>query len=175
MRYILEADYRAVAKEIERYLKWKKISYDVKEYSKPRMIKYKLGFMKSIVIAQVKNNTYVKIPSVEFYDVIAQFKAKTVVGKVLDKEGLELELTIVEAQEDAARKTLLLVVALTAFATPAMILKHLPPYSLGLMLFSLLPVKVEVPDLGIEVNAYPILYPLYVFRRKKMKKMLKRY
>ncbi len=171
MRYILEADYKKVAKEIERYLKWKKIPYEVKEYSRPRMVKFKLGFMKSIVIAQVRNSTFVKIPSAEFYDVIAEFKAKAVVGKILDREGTELELAILSAQEDAAKKTLILIVALTAFATPAMIIKKLPPYSLFLLLFSLVPVKVEERNYGLELKAYPILYPYYAFRRRKLEKM----
>ncbi len=171
MRYILDADYRSVAKEVERYLKWKKIPYEVKEYSKPRMIKFKLGFMKSVVIAQVRNNTFVKIPSAEFYDVIAQFKAKAVVGKILDDEGIELELAILEAQEDAAKKTLLLIVALTAFATPAMIIKKLPPYSLLLLLFSLIPVRVEEKKYDLELKAYPVLYPYYALKRKRLEKM----
>jgi len=171
VRYVLEADYRKVAKEVERYLRWKKIPYEVKEYSKPRMIKFKLGFMKSVVVAQVRNSTFVKIPSAEFYDVIAQFKAKAIVGKILDREGVELELAILEAQEDAAKKTLILIVALTAFATPAMIVKKLPPYSLILLLFSLIPVKVEESNYGLELKAYPVLYPYYAFRRRKMEKM----
>jgi len=170
VKYILETDYKKVAKEIEKYLKWKKIDYKIKNYSRPKMIKFKLGFMKSIVIAQIGRNTYVKIPSPEFCDVLAQFKTKAVFGKIMDKEGVEIEKELLNAQIDAAKKTLILIVVLTVGVTPAMILKNLPPYNLILLLFSFLPVKVKVPEFNMEINAFPILYPYYLIRKKKLNK-----
>jgi len=168
VRFLLEADYEKVAEEVEKYLELKKRKYNVKEYSRPRMVKFKLGFMKSVTIAQAGRSTFVKAPA-EFYDVLVQFKTKEVFGKIPDAAGLEIEKAILSAQEDAAKKTLILVVALTAFATPAMILKKLPPYSLGLLLFSLLPVKVKVSEFELEVSAFPVLYPYYALKKRRMK------
>ncbi len=171
VRYVLEADYEKVVKEIENYLKSKNIRYSVKKYSKPKMVKFKLGFMKSVLVMKTKNSVYVKVPSSEFCDVLAKFKAKAVVGKILDLEGMEIEIEILKAQKEAAKKTLILIIALTVLSTPAMVIKKMPPYNLLLLLFSLLPVRVEV--LNIDVSAYPALYPYYAYREKKLKKLKK--
>ncbi len=169
VRFLLEADYEKVAEEVEKYLKLKERNYSVKRYARPRMVKFKLGFMKSVTIAQAGKSTFVKAPA-EFYDVLVQFKTKEVFGRIPDAAGLEVEKTILAAQEDAAKKTLILVVALSAFATPAMILKNLPPYSLGLLLFTLLPVKVKVSGFDLEVSVFPVLYPYYALKKRKLEK-----
>jgi hypothetical protein len=170
VRFLLDADYAEVAKEIEKYLKWKKIHYTTKKYSKPKMIKFKLGIIKSITVAQIGKSTFVKAPA-ELYDVLAQFKTKAIFGKLLDREGAEFELLIFEAKEEAAKKTLALILALTLFATVVVMMKNLLPYSMLLIMFSFLPVRVKVKDIELDVSAYPILYPYYALQKKRMKRI----
>ncbi|AEA48111.1 hypothetical protein [Archaeoglobus veneficus] len=172
MRYLLDADYEKVVRAVEQYLRWKKVPHTVKTYEKPRMTKFRLGFAKSIVVASFRDKTYVKVPSGELVDVIAEFTTAATLGKHRDDVDFEIEHEIFRQKIEGAKKALLLICGLTLMATPVFISRGQLAYPFVLLAFTLVPIKQSFE--GMEFYTFPFLYPYYVWRERRLKKRLQK-
>ena len=169
MRYILDAEYEKVVKAIEGFLRWKKLTYRVETYKRPKMTKFRLGFAKSIVVTSFRSKVYVKAPD-ELVDVIAEFTATASFGKVKDSVEFEIELEQLEHVMNGAKKFLLVICGLILMATPVFAQRGQLLYSLILLTFTFIPLKQNVE--GLECYIFPALYPYYILRARKLKKKL---
>ncbi|RLI84671.1 MAG: hypothetical protein DRO98_08370 [Archaeoglobales archaeon] len=172
MRYLLSADYERVVSAIERFLQWKKIPHKVKRYEKPRMTKIKLGFTKSIVVASFRGKTFVKLPSNELVDVIAEFTTTASFGRPKDEVDLEIESELAKFKAEGAKKTLALICGLTLVATPVFVSRGQLAYPLILLAFAFVPIKQNFE--GMEFYTFPVFYPYYVLKARRLKRRLKR-